>query len=177
MRIGRDGGSGRFGTKMDMTPLIDCIFQLILFLVLTTQITIQVEDVTLPFALEGLDPDKVKEEVPPVLVNVVLKKRDPSDTGPRRAEIVYAGERLGNDRRAVSARLRREVEQDAEPPPRGKGRGYEPGPGGRSLSKLALIIRADKDVPSEYIRTVFEACGDVGIYRVRVSSTVPQAGG
>lgn len=47
-------GSGvNFESKMDMTPLIDCIFQLILFLVLTSQINVQTEEVELPFALEG----------------------------------------------------------------------------------------------------------------------------
>ncbi len=170
MRIGRDGGAE---TKMDMTPLIDCIFQLILFLVLTTQITVQAEDVTLPFALEGVDPDKVREEVPPVLVNVVLAKGREGEPQGGRGEIVCGGRRLGNDVKALAAVLRQEVIRDAEPPPRGKGRGYEPGPGGRQLSKLAVIVRADQNVRGEYIRTVFSACGEVGIYRIRVSSTLP----
>lgn len=174
MRIGRGGGLGKFETKMDMTPLIDCIFQLILFLVLTTQITVQAEMVDLPFALEGVDPDKVREEVPPVLVNVVLVKKDERGPHEGRGEIICGGQRLGNDVKALAAILRKEVIRDAEPPPRGLGRGYEPGPGGRQLSKLAVIVRADREVRGEYIRTVFSACGEVGIYRVRVSSTMPQ---
>jgi len=39
MKLTKSSG-GSFENRMDMTPLIDCIFQLILFLVLTTQLTV-----------------------------------------------------------------------------------------------------------------------------------------
>ena len=153
-----------------MTPLIDCIFQLILFLVLTSQITIQAEDVALPFALEGKDVSKIREDVPPLIVNVVRKTLGtPEERAKRAGEIVYNGMRL--DQKKLVAEFTKEVIFDAVS---GRKRGYETGPAGKPLSKLSVLIRADRDVRSEYIRTIFMACQEVGIYKVRVSSTPPQ---
>jgi biopolymer transport protein ExbD len=173
MKIGPKGGVN-FESKLDMTPLIDCIFQLILFLVLTSQITIQAEEVELPFALEGKEPDKEgkAEEVPPLIINVVRVKSRPGEEGERLGEIVYSGLRFGNSEEKLKKELKKEVDFDASP--LGKGRGFEAGPGGRPLSKLSVLVRADKGVRSEYIRTIFMACQAVGIYRVRVSTTSPQ---
>lgn len=166
-------GAFTFESKLDMTPLIDCIFQLILFLVLTSQITIQAEEVELPFALEGKDPKEEGkvEEVPPLIVNVVRLPTKGSQEGERLGEIVYNGLRFGNSEEKLKKELQKEVDWDASP--QGRNRGFEVGPGGRSLSKLSVLVRADKGVRSEYIRTIFMACQGVGIYRVRVSSTTP----
>ena len=115
MRAGRRHATPSFDTKLDMTPLIDCIFQLILFLVLTSQITIQAEDVELPFALEGEEADKVedKDEVPPLLVNVVrVPNRSGTPEGRRAGEIVYGGKRLGSDERQAEEALQKELERE-----------------------------------------------------------------
>lgn len=161
-----------FETKMDMTPLIDCIFQLILFLVLTSQINVQVEEVDLPFALEGKSMEENKEAVPPLLVNVRLA-RSRTAPGERRGEIVFNGKEYGNDEKKLFEELQREASYDAADPPRGRGRGWEAGPGGKSLSKLAVLVRADRNVAGEYIRTVFMACQKANIYRIRVSAMSP----
>jgi biopolymer transport protein ExbD len=154
---------------MDMTPLIDCIFQLILFLVLTSQISIQAEEVDLPFALEGKEADKIKDEVPPLILNVVVdRKATPGEE--RKGMIVFNGNDYGNDQQKLVKELRQEVVYDATEI--GRNRGYEVGPG-RNLSKLSALVRADKSVRAEYIRTIFMACQEVGIWRVRVSSTLP----
>ena len=41
------------GTRQDLTPLVDAVFLLIMFFLLTTEITVRLEAVDLPFALEG----------------------------------------------------------------------------------------------------------------------------
>jgi hypothetical protein len=164
--------SGSFESKMDMTPLIDCIFQLILFLVLTSQINVQLEEVDLPFALEGKEADKVKEEVAPIIINVKRVKADtPAQVGERKGDILYQGIRFGNDGKKLAQELRREVAFDAGP--QGRNRGMEAGPGGRPLSKLSVLVRADKGVRGEYLRTIFLACQEAAIYRIRFSSTTP----
>ena len=38
---------------IDISPLIDCVFLLILFFILTTKLAVQIEEVELPIALEG----------------------------------------------------------------------------------------------------------------------------
>lgn len=169
--VRRQSGASSFESKMDLTPLIDCIFQLILFLVLTSQITVQAEEVELPFALEGKEQDELGEgERAPLLVNVVLDRRKPDRAG----QIVFAGKQFDNNEKALADELLKEVRYDAEPPPRGLGRGYEIASGGNQLSKLIVLVRADRNVRAEYVRTVFMACQKVGIYKIRVSSTTPQ---
>jgi biopolymer transport protein ExbD len=169
MKMGAHFGVN-FESKMDMTPLIDCIFQLILFLVLTSQINIQAADVDLPFALEGKESDKIKDEVPPLIVNVVRRTKGTAEERAKRlGDIIYGGNIY--DQKKLTAELKKEVYSDAVTL---RKRGYEVGPAGKQLSKLAVLVRADKDVRSEYIRTIFMACQEAGIYRVRVSSTTPQ---
>jgi biopolymer transport protein ExbD len=178
MRAGRRHTTPSFDTKLDMTPLIDCIFQLILFLVLTSQITIQAEDVELPFALEGEEADKVedKDEVPPLLVNVVrVPNKSGTPEGRRAGEIVFSGKRLGSDERQAEDALKKELEREVRYDAEGRGRGYEAGPGGKPLSKLSVLVRSDKGVRASYVRAIFMACQAVGIYKVRVSTTLPQA--
>ncbi len=160
-----------FEQKMDMTPLIDCIFQLILFLVLTSQITIQTEDVDLPFALEGKEAKPGESEVPPLIVNVV-RERMPEKKGQRMGYIVYGGNRV--DGKKLAQELKREAAYAAGPKPGGRGRGYDTaGAGGVNLSKLAVLVRADRGVQSQYIRTVFESCMQAGIWRLKVSTVQP----
>ncbi len=170
MKMTKSSEGDNFESKMDMTPLIDIIFQLILFLVLTSQITIQLEDVDLPFALEGKESKPGEGEVPPLLVNVV-RDSTPEKKGERSARIVYEGNPV--DGKQLANELRKEAARDANPRPRGRGRGYEPGPGGKQLSKLAVLLRADKGVNAQYLRTVFEACMEAGIWRLKFSVVQP----
>ena len=159
---------------IDLTPLIDCVFLLILFFILTTQITVQIEDVDLPVALEG-DPQETSNPnvVQPLLISVV---RDPQGVAKNR------GERAGLLRfnadtlteKELVEKLKREAAYDAAPRPRGRGRGWETSPGGQKLSKLSVLVRADRGVRAEFTRHVFQACAKAGIYKVKVSSVSPE---
>ena len=64
-----------FETKMEMTPMIDCVFLLIMFFILTTQITVNIEDVVLPFSREGKQ-DEEKDTGETMLILNVRKNRD-----------------------------------------------------------------------------------------------------
>jgi biopolymer transport protein ExbD len=170
MKLRRSGQSGaNVENKVDMTPLIDIIFQLILFLVLTSQITVQTEDVDLPFALEGKEsPPPGAEDSTPLIVNVVRYALS-SDEGPRSGSIVFEGHKL--DKKSLTAKLKQHVRHDASPT--GRGRGYEAF-GSKDLSKLSVLVRADKGVRGEYLRAVWQACMDAGIYKVKVSTVQPE---
>lgn len=171
MKLSKSSEGQNFESKMDMTPLIDCIFQLILFLVLTSQIAIQTEDVDLPFALEAKESKPGENEVPPLIVNVV-RDRQPAKKGERSGLIRYGGNTYTVKR--LTEELQREAAYDAQPRPQGRGRGWEPGPGGKNLSKLSVLLRADKGVKAEYIRHVFEACMSAGIWRLKVAAVLPE---
>ncbi len=159
---------------IDMTPLIDCVFLLILFFILTTQITVQIEDVDLPVALEG-EPQETSNPnvVQPLLISVIRDIQGPGKNRDKRAGLVrFNGDTLTE--KELTEKLRREAVYDAEPRPRGRGRGYETSPGGQKLSKLSVLVRADKDVRAEFTRHVFQACAKAGIYKVKVSSVDPE---
>ena len=152
--------SKNFETKMDMTPLIDCVFLLIMFFILTTEITVQLEDVTLPYGLEGKQQVEGQNETL-LVVNVILKNKDGGD--PREGEILFNADK--HDLESLTRILKEEARLD----PRARERRSS----GQPLSQLELLIRADKDVHSVYLRTIFTACSQAGIYKIKLSSVPP----
>ena len=157
-------------SDIDMTPLIDCVFLLILFFLLTTNLTIQFEEVSLPFALEGKEAETGSPEVvQPLIINVLRDSSAPSEE--RAGLIRFNGSTV--DKKTLEQQLPREAPYDAEERPLGRGRGYERGPNGQNLSKLSVLVRSDRSVRSEYTRQVFEACGKAKIYKVKVSALEP----
>lgn len=162
-----------FETKMEMTPLIDCVFLLIMFFILTTQITVKIEDVTLPFAEEGKQADPEDTTSVALVINVP-RDETATQTTSRRGKIVYEGDRLNAEE--LHRVLLKEVAYDAAPKPRGRGRAKEPGPGELELSQLEVLIRYDKDVQAEHLRTIFQECQKVGIYKLKLATMPPDVG-
>lgn len=158
--------------KMDMTPLIDCVFLLIMFFILTTEITMKAADVELPFALEGKVIDQGATGDISVVVEVVWDREKNKSDPKGFATIQAEGETL--DFEGLKALLQKNVEYDKLPPPRGRGRAPEVLPNGKELSQLKVRIRADRRVRSEYLREIFTACSLTGIYKIELSSTEPR---
>ena len=152
--------------KMDLTPLIDCVFLLILFFLLTTEITVQLEDVELPVALEGEEEEPDPNNAPMIINVVVNADEDAKD--PRSGKIVFNGNTL--DEKQLTKELQKEAAYDAADPPHGRGNGTE----ADGLSKLSIIVRADKRVASKNLRTIFTACAKAKIYKLKVSTVTPE---
>ena len=155
-----------FETKMEMTPMIDCVFLLIMFFILTTQITVNIEDVVLPFSREGKQ-DEEKDTGKTMLILNVRKNRD-GERDQRLGEIVFKGKVL--DTKQLLQMLKAEADYDASP--EGRGRDWEPGPNGVKLSQLEILIRYDRSVKSEYLRTIFEQCQKAGIYNLKLATEI-----
>ena len=164
-RTAEPGGA----VKMDLTPLIDCIFLMILFFVLTTEITVDVEEVNLPIALEGKVKEEGVEAAPALVINVSRTTRDGDD---RVGQIVMGGTELTKE--ALVTELKKEAAYDAAPRPGGRGRGWETGPANNRLSKLEVVVRADRGVNASHVRRVLDACSDALIYKLKVSSVTPE---
>ena len=161
----RKRSDDNFETKMEMTPMIDCVFLLIMFFILTTQITVNIEDVVLPFSREGKqDADKDTGEVTLLILNV-RKNRD-GERDQRLGEIVFKGKVY--DTKQLLQMLKDEAEYDASP--QGRGRDWEPGPNNSKLSQLEILIRYDRSVKSEYLRTIFEQCQKARIYKLKLAT-------
>ncbi len=142
--------------KMDLTPMIDVTFLLVMFFVLTSNLTtLNLEDVLLPVALEASEGGK--EAV--LIINIREKNK-----ATREGEIVYNGNPVTPTE--LQDALRVEVQLD------GARRGLEPppAPGAQGLSKLEVLVRPDEGVRGEYLREVFMACSQVGIYKVKISA-------
>jgi len=161
----RKRSDDNFEVKMEMTPMIDCVFLLIMFFILTTQITVNIEDVVLPFSREGKqDTEEDTGDVTLLILNV-RKNRD-GERDQRLGEIVFKGKIY--DTKQLLQMLKDEAEYDASP--QGRGRDWEPGPNGSKLSQLEILIRYDRSVKSEYLRTIFEQCQKAGIYKLKLAT-------
>ena len=106
----RKRSDDNFETKMEMTPMIDCVFLLIMFFILTTQITVNIEDVVLPFSREGKQ-DEEKDTGETMLILNVRKNRD-GERDQRLGEVVYKGKVY--DTKQLGQMLKAEAEYDAK---------------------------------------------------------------
>ncbi|MEM7165080.1 MAG: biopolymer transporter ExbD [Planctomycetota bacterium] len=147
---------------MDMTPMIDIVFLLIIFFMIVTELSnLEIEEVVLPLA----DQAKVVELQPgsrEIKVNVVVR-----DRGTGAGEIIIAGEAMNRKR------LTQFLKTEAEIFP---GREDNPSTPGQKDSLLEVLIRIDQGAQSKYIQDIFSACKDAKIFKVRFAALSQSAG-
>lgn len=141
------------GVEMDMTPMIDIVFLLIIFFMVVTELTLDQALVVLPVASEA----KVEEPQPGsriVVVNVSLSEDK---------QIIQIGTGEPLDGEALISALRGEA--------LAFGR-FEPNPSDptKSDSALEVTIRCDQGARSESIHKIFDACQKARIYKVRCAA-------
>lgn len=140
--------------KADLTPMIDMVFQLIIFFVIVNDFSsTQIEPVYLPKALHAsTDPDLVKDRS--VIVNVL------KDGTIRINRETYGGE--GIEEKVLHDHMQIEAELA----------GMEPNPSdpNKMVSKLRVLIRADSDATYEHVQKVFKACAKNGIWKTQIAA-------
>ncbi len=133
---------------MDMTPMIDVTFQLIIFFMLLMDMsTKDLEDLVLPKA-ESASPDKPNPADKRAVINItsdgrILVKRDPlydpkNDDG--------------------YEKLKKFLSEKARMMPKAPAN-----PGGPMVPDKPVLIRADQATPFKHIQKVMELCGLQGI--------------
>jgi len=137
--------------EMDMTPMIDIVFQLIIFFMLITDMTQEeLELLHLPEAQTASPDDPDPRDIRPVINLLsdgqILVKRellyDPvNDDGYAALKEFLAG---------MARRMPREPLDATKP-------------GGATVPANALLIRADQSTPFKHIQKVMEICGIEGI--------------
>ena len=147
--------------EMDMTPMIDIVFQLIIFFMLISDMTQkELEDLVLPKA-QMADPDKPDpKEIRPV-VNIL------SD-----GSIFVLGEQYydadaPDDYAALKLYLASMARRmDREPL-------NEDNPAGPQVPANALLVRADQSTPFHHIQKVMELCGlqDIQIWKIQLAAS------
>ena len=135
---------------IDMTPMIDVVFQLIIFFMLITDMTQkELEELVLPDA-QNADPDKPDPTVVRPILNIladgkILVKR----------EVLFDPEHDDG-----YTKLKGFLAEQAKRMPK---KPLNEGGGGPLIPDNPLLIRADQSTPFKYIQQVMYLCGLQGI--------------
>ncbi len=160
----RDRGDGEPDVEIDMTPMIDCIFQLIIFFFLIIDLQNQeLEPLKLPKAIHAIPDEPPPGQVRPILNvlqdgTIVWKRK--KYWVPQYGEKNYA-ELKGLLLYWINAKI---MNKKMDPVLK------------RELVDDPLLIRADKWTEMHYIAKIMETCGDkdVQIWKVQLAVGEPK---
>jgi biopolymer transport protein ExbD len=153
--------------EMNMTPMIDVVFLLIIFFMIITDLTQQdLEELQLPLAVKATedvpDPDKVRP-----IINI-----------PHDGRMIVKREEYYNPEK-----------NDGDPDPyldvkkwlvvvaaQMSTDGIMPDGSGEQVPDDPLLIRADQSTPFKHIQKVMEFCGEKGvqIWKVQLAAGMPE---
>lgn len=138
----------------DMTPMIDMVFQLIIFFVVVNDFSsTQTEPVVLADASRAnTDAKPTKDRT--IIVNVL------PDGQIKIKRNVYGGPKIPYEVLKDFVGLEAEyagTEENNESP-------------GKKVSKLRVIIRADQDAKYEHVQKVMKACAENGVFKTVISA-------
>ena len=155
-------GGGAIG--FNMTPMIDIVFQLIIFFMLVSQFyQLKVEEVKLPVALKADPKREIIQDFEQVVVNVVA----PTQPGDRTTRIIVEGKTLVTSddggkvpvwEPLISLLKARKAKQEATVP---KGK------------PINVILRSDASVPYETIGSIMLSASSAGIEYWWVQASLP----
>ena len=130
---------------MDLTPMIDVVFQLIIFFILVTEMAqAELEVLKLPTADQAV-PDKPSRKR--LILNVT-----------RGGAIKYRGQELNQRQLLNLLKTEAQLERDLTNP---------------RLSARAVLIRGDIEAEYKYVRMIMQACAEVGIWKLELAVTAP----
>jgi biopolymer transport protein ExbD len=141
---------------LNMTPMIDCVFQLIIFFMICSRITdSELEIVKLPSASEATadkNPEKKR-----LIVNIMAPNKD------GKCEVRVKGKLMDMGRLAKFFKIESSISRDPKDP---------------RLCTRALLIRADKEAPFKYVQAVMQECvkPGIGIWKIQIATTEGKKG-
>lgn len=135
--------------SVDMTPLVDCIFAIILFLLVCSSFVESMEqDLTIDLPRQSKEVKIKSPVVRPIVVNVRFMPG---------GQAYYHIENEPVTLSSLMVQLSRAKVQHGE--------------------NTSVVIRGDRNVKWEHIAAVLGSCGQVGITKVAASVAIPQTGG
>jgi biopolymer transport protein ExbD len=145
------------GAEMDMTPMIDITFQLIIFFLVANDLTRkETEELKLPQAVHGTV-DEAREKDLRVIINI-MKPDNPADP-PQIPDVKVKGKSY--DLQDLTRYMRSMADLKRE----------NDGPG--APSAIYVLIRADRETPWQNVQYVMQVCADptVRIYKMQFATT------
>ena len=145
------------GAEMDMTPMIDITFQLIVFFLVANDLTRkETEELELPQAIYGIE-DLAKEKDLRVIINI-LKPDNPANP-PKIPEVKVKGKAYDLKDLTRYMRSMADMKRETE------------GPG--APSAIYVLVRADRQTPWQHVQYVMQVCADptVRIYKMQFATT------
>lgn len=137
--------------QLDMTPMIDVVFQLIIFFVVTLKTADNVNpEIKLEYGKDGPVVKMDEYKLPPTVIEVKYY-RTPSSFFRDKGRIISL-----NGARVTPEGLRTLLVNSTN----------------RYGKNIPVLIRADKDTPHEYVREVMDICSRVGIWQVQFLAMV-----
>ena len=143
------------GVEMNMTPMIDIVFQLIIFLMVANDMSRkEIEDLMLPQAKHAQE-DKGEKEKYRIIVNLLKNERKNTP------DLKVKGREM--DLVQFQQFLKPEADRNREPD-------------GPKASELYVLIRADKSSRWQDVQWVIQACCDPGIrvYKLQFATEDPK---
>jgi biopolymer transport protein ExbD len=156
---------------MDMTPMIDVVFLLIIFFMIITDLTQQdLEELQLPVALHAV-PDKPKPDEWRPIVNI-----------PHDGRYIVKGDAIYEPEQddSLAKPYDRATEWLAMASSRMEKAPFDPekpaSAGNPMIPDEALLLRADQVTPFKYIQKIMELCGTKGveIWKIQLAASEPE---
>ncbi len=134
--------------KADLTPMIDMVFQLVIFFIVVSDFAAaDRENVIPPKAVMASKEEKSKDKV--VVVSVLPD-----------GKIKILGKSY--DEKALEKYIWSAAQEAGMMP--------NPDDPGKQVSKLRIVIRADRNVDYEAVQKVFAACSKNGVFRTSITA-------
>jgi biopolymer transport protein ExbD len=152
-------GGDASDVELNMTPMIDVVFNLLIFFMIVTDMTRkEIEELVLPWseaAIEDQDDEKERR----VIINIIPAP----DWTPRNQNVIIKvkAEEYDLDQLKEELFKHAETKRDLEHP--------------SQPSEIFVLIRCDKDIRWREVQWVMQACADpaVRIYKLQFATSTP----
>ncbi len=142
----------RQAIKMNMTPMIDCVFLLLTFFMIVSEMSsLNMESLALPYA------DQASIERPQgTLLTVNIRKDDA-----KRGFVRIMGRTYDKDK--LAELVRKEAIKS--------GREHDSGHPGVKIHNLKVLVRCDRGAKYKTVQWVFDACSKNGVYKTILAAS------